>query len=262
MWPSGRPTNHCIVVLVKIHMNILQCIAFVPPKIIIWALNVVRWLSRSSTPVKTILGVMKLAGMTVSIIACENGLGWALSWAIGPRSPTERSSIRCRLLCNFSLVLRNSSLLAQDASISAINWSCLSSCSTRTSAMSLSCSALDVAIASYRALTISTSYYMVGLSFPSDPNGPSLVFLITSRNLSTNAGGIWFYRAPRWTPNVLAGWPTRRLSMMTSSSSTFFFSNLFYLLLLWSVAPLKQRGSYLLMHSDDQVSTRLIRNKN
>ena len=33
---------------------------------------------RSSIPVKTILGIMKLAGITTSIIACENGLGRAL----------------------------------------------------------------------------------------------------------------------------------------------------------------------------------------
>jgi len=36
----------------------LAWITFVPPKIIIWALNVVRWFSGSSTPVKTILGMM------------------------------------------------------------------------------------------------------------------------------------------------------------------------------------------------------------
>ena len=66
------------VVPVNVHINILQCIVFVPLKIIIWALNVVRWASGSSAPVKTILGVMKLTGMTTSIIACENGLGRAL----------------------------------------------------------------------------------------------------------------------------------------------------------------------------------------
>ena len=57
-WPSGRPMNHYTVVPMNVPANILQWLAFVPPEIIIWALNVVRWLSVSSTLVKTILGVM------------------------------------------------------------------------------------------------------------------------------------------------------------------------------------------------------------
>ena len=144
-----------------------------------------------------------MAGMAASIITCENGLGRALSWTIGPLSPAERLPSCCKLLRNSSLVLRTSSLLAQDAFISAINWSCLSSCSGRASAMSLSCSTLDVVIAYWRALTVSINCCMVGLSFPSDPNGPCLVFLITFSDSSTTVGGTWFYQASQWAPNVL-----------------------------------------------------------
>ena len=122
---------------------------------------------------------------------------------VGQLDLTPLSSC-CRLLRNSSLVLRNSSLLARDASISAISWSCLSSCSAQAFAMSLSCSALEVVISSWRALTVSISCCMVGLSYPSYPNGPFLVFLIMFRDSSTTVGGTWFYRAPRWVPNVLA----------------------------------------------------------
>ena len=144
--------------------------------------------------------------MTTSIIACENGLGRALGWIVGPHSLVKRSLSCCRSLHNSTLALCNSSLLARDASIYAMNLSCLSTCSAWTSAMSLSCSALDVAIASWRALTVSISCCMVGLSLPSGPNGPCLVFLITPKNSSTTVGGTWFYEAPRWAPNVLIGW--------------------------------------------------------
>jgi len=58
MWPSGRATHHCNDVSVSIPMNILQCMALVPPEMIIWALNAVRWLSGSSRPVKVILCVV------------------------------------------------------------------------------------------------------------------------------------------------------------------------------------------------------------
>jgi len=44
----------------------------------------------------------------------------------------------------------------------------------------------------------------VRASFPSDPSGPCLVFLITSENSNTTVDGIRFYRAPWWVPNVLA----------------------------------------------------------
>jgi len=54
MWPSRSPLNHCIVVPIKVLMNILHRIAFDPPEMIIWALNAVRWVSRSSTPVNVI----------------------------------------------------------------------------------------------------------------------------------------------------------------------------------------------------------------
>jgi len=70
--------------------------------------------------------------------------------------------------------------------------------------MSLSWSALDAATASWRVVTV-LSCCMAWLSLLSDPNGPCLVFLITPKSLSTTAGGAWFYRAPRWAPNVLAG---------------------------------------------------------
>ena len=41
---------------VSVPMNILQCLASVPPEMIIWALNAIRWLSGSSTPVKVVWG--------------------------------------------------------------------------------------------------------------------------------------------------------------------------------------------------------------
>ena len=79
----------------------------------------------------------------------------------------------------------------------------------------------------------------VGVSFPLGPSGPCLVFLITSENSSTFMGGIRFYRAPRWAPNVLVGWLVPLLPLVTSFSPVCLFKNLFYLLLLWNVAPLK-----------------------
>jgi len=50
----------------------------------------------------------------------------------------------------------------------------------------------------------SMSYCKAGVSFPSDPSGPCLVFLITSEGSITNVDEIRFYRAPQWAPNVLA----------------------------------------------------------
>jgi len=43
MWQSRRPTNHYSIVPMKVPMNFLQCVTFVPLEIIIWALNAVRW---------------------------------------------------------------------------------------------------------------------------------------------------------------------------------------------------------------------------
>ena len=208
-------------------MNILQCMASVPPEIIICVLDAVRWASGSSVPVKTIFGVMKLVSKITSMIACKTGMGRALAWMVGPRSPVEHSLSRCRSLRNSLLALRSSSLLARDTSSSALNWSCLSTCSARTSAMSLSLSALDVVTVSWRAQLVSMSYCMVGLSLPSGPARPCLVFLITPKSLSTTAGGTWFYRAS-WAPNVFVGWPSRRLTLKTSSDSVYLCWNLLF----------------------------------
>jgi len=46
---------------------------------------------------------------------------------------------------------------------------------------------------------------------------------------------------------VIVSCLARLLTLVTNSSSVCLFRNLFYLLLLWNVAPLKQRGPYLLI---------------
>ena len=49
-------------------------------------------------------------------------------------------------------------------------------------------------------------FCQAGASLPSDPSGscgPCLVFMITLEGLVANVGGIRFYQAPWWAPNVL-----------------------------------------------------------
>ena len=138
MCPSGRSMNQSNVVPANVPMNNLQCMAFVPPKIIIWVRKVVMRASGSSIPVKVILGVMKFVGITTSMIVWENDMGWALTGMGGRCSHVAHSPKCCRSLRNSSLVMRNSSLLAHDASSSTLNCSCLWACSVRTSAKILS----------------------------------------------------------------------------------------------------------------------------
>ena len=103
MCPSGRPMNQSNVVPANVTMNNLQCMANVPPEIIIWVWKAVMWASGSSIPVKVILGVMKVVDITTFMIAWENGMGRALTRICGLCSPTMRSPKRCRSLCSSSL---------------------------------------------------------------------------------------------------------------------------------------------------------------
>jgi len=239
MCPSGRPMNQSNVVLANVRMNSLQCMASIPLEIIIWVWKVVMWASGSSIPVKVILGVMKFVGITTLMIAWENDMGRALTGIGGLCSPAECSPKRCRSLRSSSLALRNSSLLVRDASSSTLNWSCLSACSARTSTKILSWSALDVVIVSWRVWTVSMSCCRVKLSPSSCPDGPCRVFLISP--------GSWFYRVPRWAPNVLAGWPGRRLTLGTSCDFVCLCWNLLFPLDVGTWLRLKQRRPYLLI---------------
>ena len=177
MWPSGRPTNDYSIVPVNVPMNNLQCMASIPPRMIIRALNAMRWASGSSVPIKKILGIMKLVGTMTSMIACENGMGRALSSTVRLHSFMESSPSRCRSLRNSSLSLHSSSLLARDTSSFALNWSCLSTCSAQTSAMSLSWSTLDAATISWRVLAVPMSCCRVGPGFIG-PHGGRQMFLL------------------------------------------------------------------------------------
>ena len=88
--PSGRLTNQSSAVPVSVLINILQCIASEPPVSIICVWKVVRWPFGSSTPVKVALGPTNVAGITASMIACENGIGKALGGVAGSCSSTAR----------------------------------------------------------------------------------------------------------------------------------------------------------------------------
>jgi len=60
---------------------------------------------------------------------------------------------------------------------------------------------------------------------------------------------------------VFTSWPACRLTLATSSDSVYLYWNLLFPLLRWNVAPLRQMGPTCWLHSGDQVSTKLIRNK-
>ena len=141
----GETDEATNVVHVNVPMNNVQCMASVPPEIIIWVWKDMKWAFESSVPIKVIFGVMKLVGITTFMIAWENGMGRALTGMGGICSPTARSPMRCRSLRNSSLAYHSSSLLVHDASKSTWNWSCLSACLAQTSAKTFSWSALDVA---------------------------------------------------------------------------------------------------------------------
>ena len=106
---------------------------------------------------------MKVAGITMSMITWENGMGQNLTGAGGACSSIVRSSICCKFLRSSSLVLRNSLLLACDAVRST--WK-------------RSWSTLDAVTASWRARMVSMSCCMVTLSPPYSAAKPCLVFLM------------------------------------------------------------------------------------
>ena len=163
MCPSGRPTNQSNVVPNSVLMNNLQRMTSEPPESIIWVWKFVIWASGSSTSMKVTFRPMNVAGITVSMIVWEKGMGRALTGVGGARSSTICSPTCCQLLRNSSLVLRNSSLLAYDATRST--WK-------------QSWSTLDVATACWRARMVSMSCCMVTVSPPSSVTDPCLVFLM------------------------------------------------------------------------------------
>ena len=128
------------------------------------------WASGSSTPVKVVFGPRKLAGITVSMIAWENGMGQALTGIDGARPSVVRSPTCCKFLRSSSLVMCSSSLFAYDAARSAWN---------------RSWSALDAATACWRARSVSMSCCMVTLSPLSGATDVCLVHLMLLRWLST-----------------------------------------------------------------------------
>ena len=113
--------NQSNVVPENVPINSLLCMASVPLEIIIWVWKAVMWASRSSTPVKVIFGIMKLAGITMSMISWKKGMGRALTGMGGVRSSVVRSSMCCKSLRSSSLILHSSSLFAHDATKSTWN---------------------------------------------------------------------------------------------------------------------------------------------
>jgi len=127
MCPSGRLTNQSNAVPDGVLMKSLQCTTLEPPESIIWVWKAVIWASGSSTLVKVTFRPMNVAGITVSMITWENGMGQTLTGMGGARSSTVRSPTFRKFLRNSSLVLRNSSLFACDATRSTWkrSWSTL-----------------------------------------------------------------------------------------------------------------------------------------
>ena len=123
MCPLGRLMNQSNVVFENVLMNSLQCIASVPPEIIIWVWKAVMWASESLTPLKAIFGTMKLDGTTVSMIAWEKGMERALTVMGGFGSSLAHSPMRCKSLRNSSLAWNSSSSFACDAAKSTWNHS-------------------------------------------------------------------------------------------------------------------------------------------
>ena len=115
MCPSGRLMNQSNNVPENVLINSLQCITSVPPEIIIWVWKVVMWASGSSIPMKVIFGIMKLVGITVSMIAWEKGMVRALIGMGGFYSLAVHFPMRCKSLLSSSLVLCSSSFFACNA---------------------------------------------------------------------------------------------------------------------------------------------------
>ena len=115
-WPSERLMNQSIVVPTSVLMNNLHRTASEPLTNIICVWKVVRWAFGSSTPVKVALGPTNVAGITASMITCENGIGKSRGGVAGSWSCISHSPAWFRKpLRNSSLVLSNSSFLASDA---------------------------------------------------------------------------------------------------------------------------------------------------
>ena len=135
-------------------------------------------------------------------------------------------------------------------SSSSTRWFCKSSCSARASACSLSCSTLASSwirscsrlcssFASWRAFMASMSCCKTGASLPSDPCGPCLVFLITSKGSITNKDEIKFYRPHDGRQMILLvdlSWIGWRVALLVC-----------LLLVHLNNASLGQRGLYLLI---------------
>ena len=151
-----------------------------------------RWASGSSTPVKVGLGPTNVAGITASMIACENGIENSIGGVIGSWSSTSRSPTWLhKSLRNSSLALCNSSFLTNDTARSI--WMC-------------SWSALDATIVSWRACIVFMICCRVRLSPQLGATDPCLVFLIF---LYLSCSCEWdsdLNCAPRWAPNVPTGW--------------------------------------------------------
>jgi len=82
-WPSGRLMNQSIVVPTRVLMNSLHLTALEPPTSIIYVWKAVRWASGSSVPVKVTLGPISMAGITTSMISCENDIGNSQGGIVG-----------------------------------------------------------------------------------------------------------------------------------------------------------------------------------
>ena len=144
----------------------------------------------SSTLVKVTLGPTSVAGITASMISSENGVGNSLGGVSGSWSAPSRSAAwDCRSLRSSSFERRRSSLIA---------------CDTTKSAWMRSWFALYTTTSSWRARIISITCCR------------ALTPVWCSRSLPRTShllgfpGSCWWdsvlFRAPRWAPNVPAGW--------------------------------------------------------
>ena len=229
--------------------------ASVPSEIIIWVWKAVIWAYGSSTPVKAIFGPMKLAGITVSMIACENGMGRALTGMGEVRSSVERSPMRCKSLRSSLLALRSSLLFACDAAKSSWYQFWLVACSAWTSTRILSWSALDTATACWRARMVSMSYCMETLSPSSSKDAPFLVFLMLLDDSQHDCGWDLVLSGP-----MVGARCSRRLTQPPLTSKANGGSSYF---LVDSALSLGDRewlrwnrgGPTCWLHSDDHVST-------
>ena len=234
MCPSRIPLNHCTVVLVNVPMNILLWNASDPQR---WSFEPWMPLNDSQGPLhqrrEWSWVWYNRGGIGSSMIFWENDFGPFLDDRSGERSQVGRQPWQCMSLCSSSLVLCNSSLACacssialREATISAIRrvwFNCVSSWRRSWSAIASSrirsCSRPYSSIFSLRALMASIICCKVEASPPSDPCIPCLMIFITSNCLDVNAGGVKFYRAPRWAPNGLAYWPRPDLEELQTEAT-------------------------------------------